>query len=185
MGSPRSYGRSRKLFLIFLHLNPMTWGNMKLSELSIELQSFLQWMLHDQINILYDGIQICTPYSDYHQGSVSLGRFSTILNRETTFLSHILNWGLISLVGYVLWLWLFFTCLFELSFIHGPVNVIKAMSTWSVNYLPTLFLVHNWQMPFLTLVLLNPDIPCLCKQCRSRSVGFFRSQLIWICTVCH
>ena len=25
----------------------------------------------------------------------------------------------------------------------------------------------------------------LCKQCRSRSVGFFRSQLIWICTVCH
>ena len=37
----------------------------------------------------------------------------------------------------------------------------------------------------LTLVLLNPDIPCLCKQCRSRSVGFSRSQLIWICTVCH
>ena len=36
-----------------------------------------------------------------------------------------------------------------------------------------------------TLVLLNPDIPCLCKQCRSRSVGFWRSQLIWICTVCH
>ena len=25
---------------------------------------------------------------------------------------------------------------------------------------------------FLTLVLLNLDIPCLCKQCRSRSVGF-------------
>ena len=24
---------------------------------------------------------------------------------------------------------------------------------------------------------------CLCKQCRSRSVGFFRSQLIWIYTV--
>ena len=37
----------------------------------------------------------------------------------------------------------------------------------------------------LTLVLLNPDIPCLCKQCRSRSVGFWRSQLIWICTVWH
>ena len=37
----------------------------------------------------------------------------------------------------------------------------------------------------LTLVLLNPDIPWLCKQCRSRSVGFFRSQLILICTVCH
>ena len=37
----------------------------------------------------------------------------------------------------------------------------------------------------LTLVLLNPGMPCLCKQCRSRSVGFFRSQLTWICTVCH
>ena len=37
----------------------------------------------------------------------------------------------------------------------------------------------------LTLVLLNPDMLCLCKQCRSRSVGFWRSQLIWICTVCH
>ena len=37
----------------------------------------------------------------------------------------------------------------------------------------------------LTLVLLNPDILCICKQCRSRSVGFLRSQLIWICTVCH
>ena len=43
-------------------------------------------------------------------------------------------------------------------------------------------LIHNIS---LTLVLLNPDIPCLCKQCRSRSVGFWRSQLIWICTVCH
>ena len=37
----------------------------------------------------------------------------------------------------------------------------------------------------LTLVLLNSDTPCLCKQCRSRSIGFWRSQLIWICTVCH
>ena len=37
----------------------------------------------------------------------------------------------------------------------------------------------------LTLVLLNPDMSCHCKQCRSRSIGFWRSQLIWICTVCH
>ena len=40
-------------------------------------------------------------------------------------------------------------------------------------------------MRSLTLVLLNPDMSCLCKQCRSRSVGFWRSQLIWICTVCR
>ena len=31
----------------------------------------------------------------------------------------------------------------------------------------------------------EPGYTCLCKQCRSRWVGFFRSQLIWICTVCH
>ena len=35
------------------------------------------------------------------------------------------------------------------------------------------------------IVLLNPDTPCLCKQCKSRSVGFWWSQLIWICTICH
>ena len=31
----------------------------------------------------------------------------------------------------------------------------------------------------------EPDMSCLCKQCRSRSVGFWRSKLIWIYTVCH
>ena len=35
----------------------------------------------------------------------------------------------------------------------------------------------------LSVPMLNPDISCLCKQCRSRSVGFWRSQLNWICTV--
>ena len=37
----------------------------------------------------------------------------------------------------------------------------------------------------LTLVLLSPDTPCLWKQCRSRSVCFWRRQPIWICTVCE
>ena len=44
---------------------------------------------------------------------------------------------------------------------------------------------HTWSHPILTLVLLNRDIPCLCKQCKNRSVGFWKSQLIWICTVCR
>ena len=35
----------------------------------------------------------------------------------------------------------------------------------------------------LTQVLLSLNMPCLCKQCRSRSVGFWRSQLIWICSL--
>ena len=45
-----------------------------------------------------------------------------------------------------------------------------------------------WTSPWYqisTLVLLNLDMPCLCKQCRFRSVGSWRSQLIWICTICH
>ena len=62
----------------------------------------------------------------------------------------------------------------------------KVILGWLVNVghaiLPQMY--HNMHY-WLTLVLLYPDIPCLCKQCRSRSVGFWRSQLIWICTVCH
>ena len=38
-------------------------------------------------------------------------------------------------------------------------------------------------IPELTLDLQNSDMSCLCKQCRSRSVGFWRSQLICIYTV--
>ena len=41
------------------------------------------------------------------------------------------------------------------------------------------------QIYILALILLNLGMACLCKQCRSRSVGFWRSQLIWICTVCQ
>ena len=33
--------------------------------------------------------------------------------------------------------------------------------------------------------LAEHDMPCLSKQCKSRSVGFFRSQLIWTCTICQ
>ena len=69
---------------------------------------------------------------------------------------------------------------------------------WLLTYLASTTLVADWADKLwyvyfsyfswkidLTLVLLKPDTPCLCKQCRSRSVGFFRSQLIWICTVYH
>ena len=35
-------------------------------------------------------------------------------------------------------------------------------------------MVRSEVSKYLTLVLLNQDQPCLCKQCRSRSVGFFR-----------
>ena len=52
----------------------------------------------------------------------------------------------------------------------------RPITIWSINC----FLVQM----LLTQVLLNPDMSCLCKQCRPRSsVGFWRSQLIWICTI--
>ena len=50
-----------------------------------------------------------------------------------------------------------------------------------------IFLFYNFYPKYwftLTLVLLNPDMSCLCKKCRLRSAGFW-SQLIWICTICH
>ena len=37
--------------------------------------------------------------------------------------------------------------------------------------LPFLFRVEIRNLLILTLVLLNPDIPCLCKQCRSRQLA--------------
>ena len=71
----------------------------------------------------------------------------------------------------------------------GPVNFIKQIESFTIFVIvdTALFLKQHtlYQYIFLTLVLLNPDISCLCKQWRSRSVGFWRSQMIWICTVCH
>ena len=64
------------------------------------------------------------------------------------------------------------------------LNTLK--STFKTTKYPFETCIHSFGLTMLlTLVLLNPDIPCLCKQCRSRSVGFCRSQLIWIYTVCH
>ena len=78
------------------------------------------------------------------------------------------------------------------SYRRAKNHLMWKCSILFVSYYPWLNLnlfKHNWGKPhekeFLTLVLLNPDIPYLCKQCRSWSDGFWRSQLIWICTVCH
>ena len=46
--------------------------------------------------------------------------------------------------------------------------------------------MHDIQiLIMLSLVLLTQIYSAFAKQCRSRSVGFWRSRLIWICTVCH
>ena len=59
-----------------------------------------------------------------------------------------------------------------LKFLSSMRNVNKLPYAWNKNY-------QYWNL------LLNLDMPCLSKQCRSRSAGFFRSQLIWIYTVYH
>ena len=38
-------------------------------------------------------------------------------------------------------------------------------------YMKEIVILFNAISTVLTLVLLNPDIPCLCKKCRSRSVS--------------
>ena len=41
-----------------------------------------------------------------------------------------------------------------------------------INNIKVTDLEYSYYTFMLTLVLLNPDIPSFCKQCRSRSVGF-------------
>ena len=57
-------------------------------------------------------------------------------------------------------------------------SVVSKQKSIDYNVLHGIIIYSAWQA--LTLVLLNH-----CKLCRSRSVGFWWSQLIWICTVCH
>ena len=64
-------------------------------------------------------------------------------------------------------------------------KIPSVFSALKVPQIPSIWIDMVIKGHLLTIVLLSLDIPCLCKQCRSRSIGFFRSQLIWICTVCH
>ena len=69
-------------------------------------------------------------------------------------------------------------------------SVVVTQKPIDITWIQHIYYPKYWEtnsLPYLslTLVLLIPDISCLYKQCRSRSVGFWRSQLIWICTVCH
>ena len=109
-------------------------------------------------------------------------------NAEVPFMTctmiSIFNWTLSDIIcwgGLVLRLfphWWLLSSADKLCKQFGPRSGLTKCWAWSGSKLFDTLIV-------LTLVLLNPDIPCLCKQCRSRSVGFGRSQLIWICTVCH
>ena len=52
------------------------------------------------------------------------------------------------------------------------MNFVDFIKTWIPVKIPNITALSNISFPtILTLVLLNPDIPSLCKQCRSRLVG--------------
>ena len=78
-----------------------------------------------------------------------------------------------------------------LLLVHCPFYFVKVM-LWDINRCSpwTLVLLDMCALICYHYVFINPcpaepKYTHLCKQCRSRSVGFWRIQLIWICTVCH
>ena len=50
----------------------------------------------------------------------------------------------------------------------------------NIFWISLLVTYYYTEEPVLILVLLNPDIPCLCKQCRSRSVGFWPASALFV-----
>ena len=114
------------------------------------------WRLRPQLNCI-DIANIIVDLCPEDQGHVALRSGSKFCNVWRDFETH---WG-----------YLFF----PMSSLFCFYLSIKTLC------MPTYYVF----MEKLTLVLLSPDILYICKQCRSRSVGFWRSQLIWICTVCH
>ena len=91
------------------------------------------------------------------------------------------------LVSSVSALYLLFSSSSSVSLIISSISSASS----SVPFAPfCLFSLRQYKMIHKGWHVFNPslaehDMPCLSKHCRSRSVGFWRSQLIWICTVCH
>ena len=66
-------------------------------------------------------------------------------------------------------------CMLVKSFPHEASH-----NLYHIIILPIKITDHNFNPSLAKHVM-----PCLSNHCRSRSDGFWRSQLIWICTVCH
>ena len=94
-------------------------------------------------------------------------RYFMIMYTDDKFCHHVWTAGRLSLMA--LW-WCH-----SMSYMH--LTCKKAI----IPFISLRLASHS--VGLLTLVLLNPDISCICKQCRSWSFGFWRSQMIWICTV--
>ena len=68
------------------------------------------------------------------------------------------------------------------------LKIVNRYTMYESKYMQSLkqFAVHEvFSVYVLNHCPAEPGYTLLCKQCRSRSVGFWRNQLIWICTVCH
>ena len=76
-------------------------------------------------------------------------------------------------------------------FLKNQIFSLFSIVKMNANYTEISFVQIFWISQYsceTSVIQTNPslakhDMPCFSKQCRSRSVGFWRSQLIWICTV--
>ena len=77
-----------------------------------------------------------------------------------------------------------YTCLEQMS-IGLNCSTVEVHLTYSNHEMPEFASESAAMKAKLNPCPAEPGYILFCKQCRSRSVGFWRSQLIWICIVCH
>ena len=80
--------------------------------------------------------------------------------------------------------------------LQNDFELLRILNYWSLNYWGSSVVLYkkdhsrertpirsSQEEEPINPYAVEPGYTLLCKQCRSRSVGFWRSQLIWICTV--
>ena len=137
-------------------------------------------------NILFDALKVCNIQKKIFLGSWSVDQKSSFSGRRDELL-HSRGLGLLN------WNWYLFRGAIMPNFaflLKELYNKMKEYASLGSNFfffnLTLVLLILDTPClckqcrsrsvsqleSLLTLVLLNSDIPCLCKQCRSRSVGF-------------
>ena len=135
-----------------------------------------EWISVQQNNLLHCRISRQSCGQKYFITCTRKGVFVVCINSKYTGQPAYLRSFCVSWVGLLL-------STFKIN--HMYRRYVYSMNNKNLFYICTK-IAHVYSegtTDFLILVLLNPDIPCLGKQCRSS--WLWRSQLIWICTVCH
>ena len=118
----------------------------------------------NEINLFNNHVLIVAPVTCASAGATTPSvefLFFIHFCLDTTWSIRVAEWLAISISDY--WSW-----------VQIPQDRIRLMTVGC-------FIAQSLSSKYyLTLVLLNPDIPCPSKQCRSRSVGFWRSALFAI-----